>query len=140
MKKIILISLSALLLTGCFEEKEQFQLAVFEELKNDQDILDYNLDADEMSHCVVDTVSKKMPGFFTFEPQRQPIYAGYTKLIKLKSADKPQGDLKELREIFGPGDAVAKAQRNYSESVFVCYQNLVSKTDPGTGLNLEVGK
>ena len=130
MKKLILISLSVLLLTGCFEEKDKFQQAVFEELKNDKDIKDYALDPDEMSRCVVDIASKYMPGYFSFDPQRQPIYAGYTKLIKLKSAEKPQSNLKELREIFGPGDAVASAQRNYSESVFACFQNLVSKTDP----------
>lgn len=130
MKKLILICLSTALLAGCFEEKEKFQVAVFEELKNDQDIKDYALDPGEMSQCVVDIASKHMPGFFAYDPQREPFYAGYTKLIKLKSAENPKDVLAELREIFGPGDAVTKAQLNYSESVFACFQNLVSKTDP----------
>ena len=136
MKKLIFICLSTLLLTGCLEEKSEFQQAIFEELKADKDIADYSLDPDEMSRCVFDTASAKMPGFFSFEPQRQPIYAGYTKLIKLKTVDNPEATLKELHKIFGPGDAVAKAQRNYSESVFECFQNLVSKTDPGTDIDL----
>lgn len=128
--KQLLIIIFTLLLTGCFEEKQQFQQAVLTELKADQDIKDYSLDPDEMSQCVFDTASGNMPGVFSFEPQRQPIYAGYTKLIELKTAENPEATLKELQDIFGPGDAVAKAQRNYSESVFQCFQNLVSKTDP----------
>ena len=136
MKKLIYICLCVFFLTGCFEEKEKFQQAVFEELKNDQDIKDYALNSEEMSQCVVDTASKHMPGFFSYDPKREPFYAGYTKLIKLKSAENPKDILKELREIFGPGDAVAKAQLNYSESVFECFQNLVSKTDPGTGFDI----
>lgn len=136
MKKLVLICLSALLLTGCLEEKGLFQQAVFEELKADKDVIDYSLDVDEMSRCVVDVASKKMPGLFSFEPRRQSIYAGYTKLIQLKKAENPEATLKELRDIFGPDDAVAKAQRNYSESVLDCFQNLVSKTDPGTDIDL----
>lgn len=130
MKKLIITSLCGLLLTGCFEEKSYFQQAVFTQLKNDQDIKDYALDPDEMTQCVVDIVAKRMPGFTSFDPKRQPIYAGYTKLIMLKSANKPLDVLTELREVFGSGVAVAKAQLNYSESVFACFQSLVSKTDP----------
>lgn len=136
MKKIIIIALSGLLLAGCSEHKDLFQQAVKKELSNDKDLKDYELDSDEMSRCVVDTAAEKMPGLFPFDPDRMNAYKGYTKLITLKSAEKPQEVLKELQEIFGPGDAVAKAQRNYSESVFVCFQNLVSKTDPDAQISL----
>lgn len=130
MKKLVLIIITTFALTGCFEEKKLFEQAVLKQLQADQDIKDYDLNPQEMMHCTVDTAAKKMPGLFSFDPKRQPIYAGYTKMINLKTADKPEATLKELAEIFGSGKAVAEAQRNYSESVFVCFQNLVSKTDP----------
>jgi hypothetical protein len=131
MKQIVLIIISAFLLSGCFEEKQLFEQAVLKQLQADKDMKDYALDSDEMMNCVVDTTSNDMPGMFSFEPQRQPIYLGYAKLLNLKSANKPEAELQELKEIFGSGKAVAAAQRNYSESVFECFQSLVSKTDPG---------
>lgn len=130
MKQLVLIIISAFLLSGCLEEKQSFEQAVLKQLQADKDMKDYALDSNEMMHCVVDTTSNNMPGFSSFDPQRQPIYSGYAKLINLKSADKPEATLQELKEIFGSSKAIAAAQRNYSESVFECFQSLVSKTDP----------
>ena len=84
MKQFALVFFCALLLTGCNDEKNQYQELVFKLMENDQDLLDYSLDPDETTDCVVDTTGKKMPGLFSWDPRRAPIYTAYTDLIKFK--------------------------------------------------------
>ena len=128
MKKNILLALSILLLTAC-AEKHQYEQTVREQMLADQDIKDYHLDPEEMTQCVVDTSSKKMPGLFAFEPRRKPYYIGYSKMLELKKSEDPKKVLTELSELFGSPQEVAKAHENYAESVFFCIQSLVSETE-----------
>ena len=128
MKKFLLISLSALLLTACSEEKKQFVQAVSEQMQNDQDIKDYDLDPEKMTECVVDLVTQKMPGLFPFDPRRQPYYVGYSKLISVKQSENPKQSLLEVQEAFGSKKATMQALMNYSESVMTCVTALVSES------------
>ncbi len=128
MKRNLLLVLAALSLTAC-AEKNQYEQAVLEQMQTDQDIRDYQLDAEEMTQCVVDLTSKKMPGVFPFEPRRKPYYIGYTKMLTLKQSQDPKKVLAELTELFGSGQELANVHRNYSESVLFCIQSLVSETE-----------
>ena len=141
MKQFTLVFFCALLLTGCNDEKNQYQEYVFNLMKSDQDLIDYSLDPDETTQCIVDTSGKKMPGLFSWDPRRAPIYMGYTDLIKFKlyvselsehaaEKDDPNKKLSTLRETFGSAQALADAHRNFSESVLACFESLTSKTDP----------
>ncbi|MDG2364183.1 MAG: hypothetical protein P8L84_00760 [Methylococcaceae bacterium] len=143
MKQFALVFFCALLLTGCNDEKNQYQELVFKLMENDQDLLDYSLDPDETTDCVVDTTGKKMPGLFSWDPRRAPIYTAYTDLIKFKlyvselsshTSDKDETDpnkkLGTLRETFGSAQALADAHSNFSESVLACFESLTSKSDP----------
>lgn len=129
MKKLLLIFIPALLLTACFEEKTHFEQAVLHQMQAEQDIKDYNLDPDRMTQCVVETTSNKMPGLFPLDPRRKPFYDGYAKMLELKTSKNPQSVLKELRDLFGSGQAVAKAHANYSDSVINCINSMVSETE-----------
>jgi len=143
MKQLALMFFCALLLSGCTDEKKQYQEHVLKLMKTDQDLIDYNLDPDETTQCIVDMSGKKMIGFFSWDPRRTPIYLAYTKLIQFKlklstlsSQDgsdvqsNPKNELSALRETFGSAQALADAHRNFSDSVLGCFESLTSKTDP----------
>ncbi|MDP7536755.1 MAG: hypothetical protein QF470_02880 [Methylococcales bacterium] len=143
MKQLAFMFFCALLLTGCTDEKNQYQEHILKLMKTDQDLIDYELDPEEVTRCVVDTSGKKMIGFFSWDPRRTPIYLAYTKLIQFKlnlttlsnQAEKnpqndPKNELNELRELFGSAQALADAHRNFSDSVLGCFESLTSKTDP----------
>ncbi|MGR8935072.1 MAG: hypothetical protein ACU837_11880 [Gammaproteobacteria bacterium] len=128
MKRLLLLIISALLLTACSEEKKQFEQTVLQRMQTDKDIKDYHLDPETMTRCVVDLTSRHMPGFFAFDPRRKPYYVGYSKMLGLEHSKDPKALLQELQTIFGSGKGVADAHRNYSDSVMECIENLVTKT------------
>lgn len=129
MKKFLLISLSVLFLNACSEEKDQFKQAVLEQMQNDTDIKDYNMDPERVTSCVVDLVSKKVPGVFFFEPKTRSSYLGYSKLISLKQSKDPKQNLVELQEHFGSAKATMQAHMNYTESVLTCVTSLVTESE-----------
>ena len=126
MKKILIISLSALTLSAC-SEKNEYQQTVFEQVSNDPDIKSYHLDPETVTDCIVELSSKKMPGFAPFEPIRKDAYKGYTKMISLKKAEKPEEVLKELQKSFGTARGLADAHRNYSESYLECISTVTNR-------------
>ncbi len=126
MKKIILISLSALSLIAC-SEKEQYQQAVFEQVSHDEDIKSYHLDPESITECIVDLSSKKMPGLAPFEPIRKAAYRSYTKMISLKKSESPAEVLKELKADFGTARGLADAHRNYSEAYLECIATVTNR-------------
>ncbi|MGR9099264.1 MAG: hypothetical protein ACU826_01730 [Gammaproteobacteria bacterium] len=129
MKKLLLIFIPAFLLSACYEEKTHFEQAVLHQMQADEDIKDYHLDTERMTQCVVEMTSDKMPGLFPFDPRRESFYEGYAKMLELKTSKNPQAVLKELRDLFGSGKAVAEAHTHYSESTFHCINTLVSETE-----------
>lgn len=128
MTKHLLLALAVLLLPAC-AEKNQYEQAVLEQMQADPDIKDYHLDPEEMTSCVVDMTSKKMPGIFPFEPRRKPYYIGYTRMLTLKQSEDPKKVLSELTELFGSSKELARAHRNYADSVLFCIQSLVSESE-----------
>lgn len=126
MKKLLLISLAVLILSAC-SEKEAYHEAVFMQVNSDPDIESYHLDPLSITECVVDLSSKKMPGFTPFEPRRKQAYKGYTKMISLKTSEKPEEVLAELRESFGSARGLADAHRNYSESYLECISTVTNR-------------
>ncbi len=127
MKKILFIFLSALLLNAC-SEHQQFEETVLSQMKSDKDIADYNIDPEDITDCVVDTSTKEMPGIFPADPRRKPYLIGYSKMLGLKTSEKPQELLKELTEIFGSSKGIADAHKNYSTSVMMCVQAMVGES------------
>ena len=85
MKKILLISLSALLLPAC-ADKNQYEQAVLEQMQKEADIKDYKITPEFMTKCVVDTTSQNMPGIFAFDPTRLTAYRNYAKMLTLTQA------------------------------------------------------
>lgn len=125
MKKLLLISVSALLLTACTEQQE-YEATVLEQISNDPDIKSYHLDPATVADCIVDLSSKKMPGLAPFEPIRKTAYKGYTKMIAIKTPEKPEEVLAELRLSFGSAQALADAHRNYSKSYIECVSTVTN--------------
>ncbi|GFO71889.1 hypothetical protein BJAS_P1686 [Bathymodiolus japonicus methanotrophic gill symbiont] len=125
MKKLLLISVSALLLTACTEQQE-YEATVLEQISNDPDIKSYHLDPATVADCIVDLSSKKMPGLAPFEPIRKTAYKGYTKMIAIKTPEKPEEVLAELRLSFGSAQALADAHRNYSKSYLECVSTVTN--------------
>jgi len=128
MKKLLLIAISTLFLPAC-ADKNQFEEAVLEEMKKEQDIKDYKIAPEYMADCVVATTSSKMPGFFALDPNRLEAYRNYAKMLTLPKAEDPKKAIDELRNAFGSAKALGDAHTNYTESLVECYTAVISKAE-----------
>ena len=128
MKKILLISLSALLLPAC-ADKNQYEQAVLEQMQKEADIKDYKITPEYMTKCVVDTTSQNMPGIFAFDPTRLTAYRNYAKMLTLTQSTDPKKTLEELRTDFGSAKDLLEARSNYTESLMECYSAVISESE-----------
>ena len=128
MKKLLRISLSALLLPAC-ADKNQNEQAVLEQMQKEADIKDYKITPEYMTKCVVDTTAQNMPGIFAFDPKRLMAYRNYTKMLNLTKSADPKKTLEELRTDFGSAKDLAEAHTNYTESLMECYSAVISESE-----------
>jgi len=126
MKKYIICSI--LLLVGC-SEKQEYSQAVLEQMKGEKDVKDYNIDPQNMTECVVETSSGKMPGLLPFDPERRQAYKNYVRMLEMNKSSDPKNALEELRQAFGSPKNLADAHSNYAESVVDCLSGLVTSTE-----------
>lgn len=131
MKKLLLISLSALLLSGC-ADKEQYEQTVLDQMQLEKDVKDYKLSPERMAKCVIATTEKNMPGFFPFDPKRLMAYRNYTKWLTLSSSKDPKKTIEELNADFGSPKEFAEARTNYTESQMECLSALIGETEEPT--------
>ncbi|MFZ2313072.1 MAG: hypothetical protein WAV82_10680 [Methylobacter sp.] len=130
MKKLLLISLSALLLPAC-ADKNQYEQAVLEQMQKEQDVKDYKIPPEDMAKCVIDLTTKNMPGYFPLDPNRLTAYRNYTKMLTLTESQDPKKTLEELRTGFGSAKDLADAHTNYTESVMNCLSAVIMKSEEG---------
>ena len=128
MKKLLLISISALLLSAC-AEKNEYEQAVLAQMQKDKDIKDYKIEPEHMTKCVVDMTTENMPGFFPADPNRMTAYRNYTKMLTLNESKDPKKTLEELRTDFGSAKALAEAHSNYTESLMNCISAVVMESE-----------
>lgn len=128
MKKLLLISLSALLLPAC-ADKNQYEQTVLEQMQLEKDVKDYNLSPERMAKCVVETSSSHMPGIFALDPKRLTAYRNYTKMLTLSSSQDPKKTLEELRTAFGSPKELAEAHTNYTESMMDCFSAVINESE-----------
>jgi hypothetical protein len=128
MKKLLLISLSVLLLPAC-ADKNQYEQAVLEQLKLDKDISDYKASPERMAKCVVNSTSNNMPGIFDLDPTRMMAYRNYTKMLTLSSSKDPKKTLEELAVDFGTPKGLAEAHSNYTESLMECISASIGESE-----------
>lgn len=126
--KLLIIIMSLGLLSAC-AEKDQYEQAVLEQLKEDQDIKDYKIDPKRMADCVVDSTSRNMPGFFPVDPERKKAYLAYTKMITVTKSKDPQKVMAELRTEFGSAQELSIAHSNYTESMLGCQTGLIAQNE-----------
>lgn len=139
MKKLLLISISALFLSAC-ADKNQYEQAVLEQMKKEKDIQDYKIDPEHMADCVVDLTSKNMPGIFEGDPKRMTAYRNYTKMLTLKDSSDPKKTLEELRNDFGSAKALADAHSNYTESMMNCISAVIMESEEEAATDTEPPK
>jgi hypothetical protein len=128
MKKLLLLSLSALLLPAC-ADKKQYEQAVLEQMQKEQDIKDYKIAPEYMTECVVEKTAQNMPGVFPLDPKRLTAYRNYTKMLTLSKSADPKKTLEELRTDFGTAKDLADAHTNYTESLVECYSVVISESE-----------
>lgn len=122
MKKLLLLLLSTLLLSGC-SDKKNYEAAILAELERGQKTQgsrDYNVPLDKMAACIVEESSKNMAGLFAFDPTRLTAYRNYTKMLTLTQSADPKKTLEELRNDFGSAKELNEARSNYTESELEC--------------------
>lgn len=128
MKRIIMLSVSAILLAGC-ADKQQYEAAILEEMHKEADIKDYKIAPEYMAKCVFEKTTANMPGVFPIDPQRLQAYRNYTKMLTLPKSADPKKTLDELRVEFGSPKAFAEAHANYTESLVECYTTVISESE-----------
>ena len=128
MKRIIILTVSAILLTGC-ADKKQYEEAILEEMNKEADIKDYKLSPEYMAKCVFEKTAAKMPGVVAFDPDRIQAFRNYTKMLTLSKSADPKKTLDELRTDFGSPKALAEAHTNYTESLVECYATIISESE-----------
>ncbi len=129
MKKLLLICTVTIFLTAC-ADKKNYEAAVLTQMQAEKDLKDYKIDPEQMTECVVDLSSKKMPGVFGFDPNRLEAYQKYTKMILMDTVEDKQKMLNDLREIFGSPQELANAHSNYTISVMDCIAAIIKKSEP----------
>ena len=128
MKKLLLLSLSALLLPAC-ADKNQYEQTVLEQMQKEQDIKDYKITPEYMTKCVVEKTAQNMPGVFPLDPKRLTAYRNYTKMLTLHNSADPKKTLEELRTDFGSAKDYDEARANYAESLTECYSAVISESE-----------
>jgi hypothetical protein len=129
MKKVLIL-IAAVMVVGC-AEKAEYEQAVLQQVKKDNDIKDYNIEPKIMVDCVVQTSSKNMSGLLPFDPARRQAYKNYSKMLRLNESEDPQKTMTELREAFGSPKALAEAHANFAESVLECMSGVVTNKEEG---------
>lgn len=134
MKKLVLLSLTALLLSGC-ADKNNYEAAVIANLKREasKDPKDYKVDAEKMAACIVNMSSQNMHGLFAFDPDRLMAYRNYTKMLTLAESADPKKTMEELRNDFGSVQELTAARSNYIESQLECLATFVASSDEQVG-------
>lgn len=127
-RALLLLASATLLLSAC-TEKKQYEQTVLAQLQNEPDIKDYKLDPALMTDCVVQTTSHKMPGLFSFDPDRIKAYVAYTKMLTLSKAKDPQQVMTELRTDFGSAQGLLEARNNYAESLVECQTGFITDAE-----------
>ena len=128
MKKLLLISLAAILLPAC-ADRNQYEQAILEKMQKEQDLKDYKITPEYMTKCVMESTAQNMPGIFALDPKRLMAYRNYTKMLTLDKSPDPKKTLEELRVEFGSARELAEAHSNYTESVVECYSVVNSKSE-----------
>ena len=132
MRKILLLSLATLLLSGC-ADKNNYETAVLEELERDTktaDAKEYKVSPEKMAACIVEKSSENMHGLFSFDPDRLQAYRNYTKMLSLPKSADPKKTMEELRNDFGSAQELTAARSNYIESQLDCLATFVENSNP----------
>ena len=118
------------MLTAC-ADKQECTDAILAEMKKDKDLQDYKIDPEQMTKCVVDLSSQKMPGIFPLDPVRLTSYQNYTKMLSMNTAENADKKvlLEELRAAFGSPKALGDAHSNYTESMMDCMASVLVKSE-----------
>jgi hypothetical protein len=130
MKKLLLLSITALTLVGC-ADKNNYEAAVIADLKREavQDPKDYKVDPDKMADCIVNMSSQNMHGLFAFDPERLTAYRNYAKMLAIPNAADPKKAMEELHNDFGSAQEFSAARTNYIESQLECLATFVASSD-----------
>jgi hypothetical protein len=139
MKKILLLCSIVIFLSGC-TDKQQYEQAVLEQMKNEKDVEDYHIDPQYMTECIVDLSSEKMPGMFAYDPYRLKAYRNYAKMLNVTKTEDPKKTLEELRQDFGSPKKLAEAHANYTESVMNCFAAIIMETEEKAKEDVKAGK
>ncbi|MCI0734242.1 MAG: hypothetical protein L0Y38_10535 [Methylococcaceae bacterium] len=126
MKKILIVLAMAALLSGC-EGKERDEL--LEQLrlkfKQDADLADYKITADQMAECVADKILKEIPGF-PGSPSRKRFIQAYTKLVRVNPTEDFRPALEETKEVFGSEAKAHEAAASITMSNFSCIGDMIN--------------
>lgn len=132
--KLLIVLTAVGLVTAC-ADKNNFEQAVLEHIKHEQQLQkeqhlkDYPIDPEDMAKCVVKLSSDNMPGFFPFDPARMTAYRNYAKMLNVAKSGDPKKTIEELRNDFGSGKALAEANSNISESTMDCLTQLTERIE-----------
>lgn len=132
MKKILILILSAVLLSACAsKERSQFQEKLAGRLAADPDLKDYNLDPNEVAECVTSQIAKTLPGF-RGTPARKPYWEAYLAFESARNSDEALAAIRKYKDVFGSEQKASAAAMNITQYIMACMGNLIESAHPVT--------
>ncbi len=128
MKKIIVLISTILLLAGCSKERAEYEELLLERFSKDQDVIDYKLDPEDLTNCVVDQVAGDIPGF-SGSPVYESYFRGYKLLLRPKDPTEIPERMREAEEIFGSKLAMSKARLQITNHTMFCMPQVREKKE-----------
>lgn len=125
MKKLSILILGALLISGCAnEERNQFQDKLAARLATDPDLKDYQIDSNELAECVVSEIAKTLPGF-RGTPARRPYWQAYLNFESARNGGEASQAIQQAKDIFGSEQKASAAALSITEYIMHCMGKLI---------------
>lgn len=121
-------TLFALLILGaCSQEKANFEAALTTQLRDDQDLADYDLAPEDIADCVVEKVASSLPGF-SWSPKNDVYYHAYSRMVSSKDdVNEVQKVLEETKDVFGSENKARVAAGDVTNHIMHCMGLAISR-------------
>jgi hypothetical protein len=131
MKKSLLVFAALLTLAACGQkEKLGLEETLLAQLKEDQDLKDYQLDPKEVADCTLEAISDSLPVMPT-DPRRAQYFEAYAQFLRTpSSAEEAHKLIEGQKELFGSVQAARQAALSVTDHIMSCMGLLIAARDP----------
>jgi len=128
MKKSLIVFCALALLSGCAgKEQTDLKSVLTAKLKEDSDLKDYKIEAEDVAECVVGEISTDLPGF-PGDPRREQFYQAYARFASVRSPDDAEKSINEYKDLFGSVKQAREAALNITNHIMTCMGKAIERS------------